>query len=123
MEFYCVEAVGNHLIAVHAHAIDHLIRTMDNIEHKERLDLAEFRELLHDGVVIAMCNVLGELIPDKEDATLGKTIGINDFCQPISNVSRLEIRPNFMSRRTMAVVWMADSLPEETAARSSSTEE
>ena len=83
VEFYCVEAVCDHLIAVLAHTVDHLIRTMDNIEHKERLDVAEFRELLHDGMVIAMCNILGELIPDKEDATLGKTIGINDFCQPI----------------------------------------
>ena len=104
VEFYCVEAVGNHLIAVLAHAIDHLIRTMDNIEHKERLDLAEFRELLHDGVVIAMCNVLGELIPDKEDATLGKTIGINDFCQPIfkrvqiGNQAKLHVPQNHGSR-------------------------
>ena len=104
VEFYCVEAVGNHLIAVLAHAIDHLIRTMDNIEHKERLDLAEFRELLHDGMVIAVCNILGELIPDKEDAALGKAVGINDFCQPvfkcvqIGNQAKLHVTQNHSSR-------------------------
>ena len=82
---------------------------MNNIEHKERLDFAEFRELLHDGMVIAMCNVLSELIPDKEDATFGKTIRINDFCQPIFKRVQIGNQPNFMSRRTMAVVWMADN--------------
>ena len=77
---------------------------MNNIEHKERLDFAEFRELLHDGMVIAMCNVLSELIPDKEDATLGKTIGINDFCQPIfkrvqiGNQAKLHVAQNHGSR-------------------------
>lgn len=74
-------------------------------------------------MVIAMCNVLGELIPDKEDATLGKTIGINDFCQPIfkrvqiGNQAKLHVPQNHGSRLD------GRQLAEETAARSSSTEE
>ena len=52
MEFRRMEAVGDHLIAVFAHAVDHLVGAVHNIEHEEGLHFAELGDLLHHSMVI-----------------------------------------------------------------------
>ena len=48
---------------------------MHDKTQKERLLLAEFRNLLHDYPVIAVAQIIGKFIPDKEYAALFEMIG------------------------------------------------
>ena len=82
MELCLVEAIGNHLIAVFAHAVHHFLTAVNDIEHKQRLHLAELRNLLHNRMIIAVGNVLGKLVPDKENTALGEPIAFNHIGNP-----------------------------------------
>ena len=52
MEFSSMEAVGDHLAAIFAHAVHHLVRTVNHVQHEERLNLAKPGNLLHHSVII-----------------------------------------------------------------------
>ena len=80
VELDLVETVRNQLVAFWGNSLDHLTGAMDNKQHEERLHLGKLRELLKDGLVITVRNILGKLVPDKENARL-RQIVVFDYCR------------------------------------------
>lgn len=70
MELHMMEAVCNQLIPFRCNALYHCGGAMNYKKHEERLYLAELGELLENRLLIAVCDILSELIPDEKYAGL-----------------------------------------------------
>ena len=70
MELHMMETVCNQLIPFRRNALYHCGGAMNYKKHEERLYLAELGELLENRLLIAVCDILSELIPDEEYAGL-----------------------------------------------------
>lgn len=82
MELNLMETVRDQLITLRRNTLYHFTGAVNNKQHKERLDLAELRQLLQQRLIIAICDIFSELIPNEEDARFGKVVILDNRGNP-----------------------------------------